>query len=412
MLCRAALGLATQLLCGCGWMVSDTENIGGLAIFWSITGVYGGDLEEGQTETFVAQVAGASGPYNVVWDFGGGATPNRVEVDGENGATTSVTVVMGSIGTYTGSVIATDVYNPSLIAGPFMFTYTVQPFLPPDPNDLPRIDNATFEAAAHRLVIAFSDPDADEDELRVEVTTLPPELRVLPLSHTIGNHGTALFDMAFDLSGGSPPASVVVGFTVRDSKDWASPETTLAVPLPLPPPGVDTLLATPLSETVAVGEPVTVLVLTSVPANAFQYLVGAGLTVESDATYVLESFNVGEVGGAEGDADGIWAAMNGGAGPSSGFFLAPDQFIQSTEIDNGLERWDFNITPLGGNDLTASAGALFNVQFTFSTPGLKHFGFEQQDRVKRTYYADFASEYFWGDIENSGYIVRNWVEVQ
>lgn len=74
----------------------------------------------------------------------------------------------------------------------------------------------------------------------------------------------------------------------------------------------------------------------------------------------------------------------------------------ATDIGGGRERWDFNCTPIGGSDQTAASGPLFNFTFTFGNAGVKHFGFQQFDGVKRTYYSDAASnEYYWGDISNS-----------
>jgi hypothetical protein len=164
----------------------------------------------------------------------------------------------------------------------------------------------------------------------------------------------------------------------------------------------------------AVGGAVQVIVLTGDPADPFQYMVGCGLTIEGDADYVRNSFDVGAPDatadtGSANPVDGIWAAMS----PASGFLLAPDSFIQSTDIGGGRERWDFNITPLRGSNLATAQGALFNAKFTFGTPGTKIFGFQDSTGgVKRTYYADDANEYFWGDVANTGAAAPNAVIIQ
>jgi hypothetical protein len=398
----------------------ETENIGGLPVFFSITGVDPlGAITAGQTVTITAHVAGAPGPYNVSWNFGGGATPNTVTVNGQNGQTTSTTVVVGPPGTYTGSVTVT---SGTLTAGPINFTYTVG--IPP--NITPVINSATFNAGPRTITVDVSDADAG-DTLTVNMTGAPAGVTVTPASVAIAsNAGVATFNVSADdvITGGTGN----VTFTVTDNSGTANNTSAVSTVVVTIPPIVipaDTLVATPLSATAATGEAVTVLVLTGVPANPFQYLVGCGLTIESDADYVSEannagnaSFNVGAVGGAKGAADGIWAAMKGGAGPGGGFLLAPDNFIQASDIGGGRERWDFNITPLQGagdtpttNNLTTASGALFNAQFKFTAAGTKTFGFQEVAGVKRTYYADEATEYFWGDITNDGSVVPNSVTI-
>jgi hypothetical protein len=54
--------------------------------------------------------------------------------------------------------------------------------------------------------------------------------------------------------------------------------------------------------------------------------------------------------------------------------------------------------------VAGASGAIYNVQFTFSTPGVKTFGFQLNDGTDdRTYYIDGAgNHYFWGDISNNG----------
>jgi hypothetical protein len=159
----------------------------------------------------------------------------------------------------------------------------------------------------------------------------------------------------------------------------------------------DTLYAQATVATAAVGAEVTVVVYTGVPAHPFEFMNGCGLTMEADAEKVAGSFNTGVPGGQPDASDGFWAAMD----PADGFLLAPDNFILATDIGGGRERWDFNVTPIGGSDVTASEGALFNYKFTFGTAGVKTFGFQEFSGVNRTYYSDSTStQYFWGDSTN------------
>lgn len=169
-------------------------------------------------------------------------------------------------------------------------------------------------------------------------------------------------------------------------------------PLPDGDLEVDTLYAIAQTTAVAVGDEVQVVVATGVPAHAFQYMNGCGLTIEADAVKVAGSFNVGEPGGQPDAADGIWASMH----PAGGFLLPPDSFIVATDIGGGRERWDFNVTPIDGSELASAEGELFNYKFTFASAGTKTFGFQESLGVDRTYYSDGANTlYHWSDISNA-----------
>jgi hypothetical protein len=195
--------------------------------------------------------------------------------------------------------------------------------------------------------------------------------------------------------------------------DYALPVViTLApvAPFPYGELAPDTLYAIPLQATAHVGEEVTVVVASGVPAHPFQYMNGAGLVVPDDGEYVRNSFEVGMPGGKTGSgeaADGIWAALM----PRS-FLLAPDEYILSSPTTAGYRRWDFNVTPLQTHPVRGARGALFAARFRFATPGRKAFAFQRGGNVvitdwggagiKRTYYSDDATEYFWGNIANNG----------
>ena len=125
----------------------------------------------------------------------------------------------------------------------------------------------------------------------------------------------------------------------------------------------------------------TIVVATGIPANPFQFMNGVGLVVEDGADYAANSFNVGSVGGAADDVDGIWTDM-----APTGFLLAPDNFITKKDLGGGTGRIDFNITPLGGSDVTTADGELFNFEMEFSAAGSYTITFQ---------------EFLWGDISNS-----------
>ena len=93
------------------------------------------------------------------------------------------------------------------------------------------------------------------------------------------------------------------------------------------------------------------------------------------------------------EPDGIWYQM----GDDVAFLdLVPDVVIP-TPIGNGLERYDFSITPLDGVELpSVRHGPLFSLLLEFHTPGEKRLGFQQVDTINPTYYSDeMGTQYFW-----------------
>jgi hypothetical protein len=324
-------------------------------------------------------------------NMGGGTTANVAA--GSPAATpftqtfTMVNPGTSASATYSYTVVVTDSQGLSDTA---TGTYTVGP----SPNSPPVIDDAVYTEATKTMVVTVSDPD-DGETLTVDVT-VPPSLSVDSVSKVAATTGplTASFVWSTtDLFAGADDTTTV---TVTDSGGATdTTEVNIFFPGNIP---ADTLFVYPSPTTVAVGEPVTVLVLTMVPAHPLQFINGIGLTMPDDASIVTGSLDYGALGSSVGVVDGYWAAMN-----PSGFMLQPADFQMPTPIGGGRERWDFNIVPLGGSDQTTASGALFNVQFTFSTPGVKTFGFQELDAlsVKRTYYSDGnGNEYFWGEIGN------------
>lgn len=388
----------------------DTENVGpGNPVFFSvsITGVTPADpagLFGNENATFTAAVVGGVPNYTYSWNFGGASTPSPSVSPA--GTTTSITQTLTSSTTvqnYTVTVTATD-------GNGLTSTATRDITVGATRNAAPVVDSAVYNAAAKTLTVTVSDPD---DAATLTVTATPSAgLEVDQTTKTAAATGplTAVFNVsATDFVGG---ATGTIAVSVSDGTATGNLANPVAVTIdPIVPPA-DGLIAVPLTGSAATGADVQVVILTGVPANPFQYMVGAGLTIESDAEYVDNSFDVG-VPDATPDAaaanpvDGIWAAMN----PAGGFLFAPDNFIQATDIGGGRERWDFNITPLQGSNLTTDSGALFNAKFTFAAAGTKTFGFQDVQGVKRTYYADDATEFFWGNIANDGTVAPNSVTI-
>lgn len=398
-----------------------TKNIGGPPVFFNVTinsvvpadpaGLFGNE-----DATFNASVTGGVAPYTYSWNFGGASTPNVSA--SPSGATTSITQTLtpsDSDQTYTVTVTATDAVGTSVSASTVINVGATR-------NAAPVVESATYNNATRVLTVSVSDPDDGET---LTVTVAPSAgLSVDATSKQAAATGplTATFNVsADDIIAG---ATGTIAVSVSDGTATTNAANPVAVTIPEIAVPADTLVAIPTSSSAAIGAEVLVVFVTGVTANAFQYMVGAGLTIENDADYVRNSFDAGvpddtpDIGAVNG-VDGIWAAMN----PAGGFLVAPDNFIQPTDLSAanplvapadqqpGRERWDFNITPLSGSNLNGQGGVLFNARFTFDTAGVKTFGFQQTQGVKRTYYADDATEFFWGDIANDGTVGPNTVTI-
>jgi PKD repeat protein len=197
----------------------------------------------------------------------------------------------------------------------------------------------------------------------------------------------------------STPGVYDANVRLTDSNNRQSKKTMLVWVTPnanTPPP--DSIFALPSQSTAHDGEVVTVEVYTVGAAHPFQYMSGCGLTLENGNTYATQTFDAGvlDYDGLPGNVDGVWTAV----GPSGGFLLVPDNFIQPTDIGGGRSRYDFNVTPLGGIDISGATGAMFN--FGLTVHSTVSFGFMAQDSVKRTYYNSATTEYLWGDSTDSG----------
>jgi hypothetical protein len=191
---------------------------------------------------------------------------------------------------------------------------------------------------------------------------------------------------------------------------WSAPEAGFQFQ-----PNMDTLYALPMQQyAVAVGQPVTIRVVTGQTNNSLVYMNAVGLTVENGASYVPASFNIGEVGGARLDTDGYWALMS--PPPASNQYLDLGDALMPglpTDLGNGFQRYQFDITP-ANSPLAApasfpSGAVLFNLQLVFSAVGVYHLGFQQNDgALDRTYYSDATPiTYFWGALDSSYTIVVN-----
>jgi PKD repeat protein len=163
-------------------------------------------------------------------------------------------------------------------------------------------------------------------------------------------------------------------------------------------PAEDSIFALPSQSKARNGDVVTVEIYTNHAAGDFQFLNGCGITLEKGNTYAPLSYNVGAISADPQDqsVDGLWSVMH-----PKGFLLAPDSFIQSTDIGGGRQRIDLVVVPLGGTDIKLATGALFN--FGLVVHSNVHFSFQRSDGLDRTDYSSQTGyDTYWSCDDNHG----------
>lgn len=362
------------------------------------------DMNGGEVATWTVTWVGGTAGYTISLNMGGGTT---VDVPAGTAATSPFTQDFTMVNpstvdpaTYTYVIVVTDSLGQS---GTATAQYTVGPML----NQAPVIDTAVFDPITDVLTVTVSDPDTGET-LDVTVTE-PAGLTADATTKTAAQTGplTATFAWsATDLIvGGTGDTDI----TVTDGSA-TSAATTVTITVDGIVLAEDQLGGVPTQTVATTADTVTIVVLTGdiAAAKPFQFMNGCGVTVETGGTYAANTFNVGVPAGAAGDTDGFWTNMN----PGGGFLLPPDNFIQATDIGGGRHRIDFNLTPIGGSDVTGAGGALFNFGMDFAAAGTYTLGFQEIEGVDRTYYTDGASNvYYWGDITNNYAGVANSITV-
>jgi hypothetical protein len=198
-----------------------------------------------------------------------------------------------------------------------------------------------------------------------------------------------------------------------DGGEWSAPDAG-AMDAGIPKLEPDTLYVIPAVASTTVGHPVTIRIATGQPSNSIVYLGGVGLTVETAATYVAHTFNIGEIGGTRDATDGYWALL-GPPPPADGEYMdTGDNMLpgKPTKIGGGLQRYGINISPINPNGppaLIGNGAVLFNLQLTFKQPGVYHLGFQLDDGAHdQTYYSDAdQNRHYWNALDNSHTITVN-----
>jgi len=359
-------------------------------------------MNGGASADWTVSWVGGTGPFSVTLNLGAQADPTTWSASGLGGTsyTHTYTMVNPSLtadapGHYTATV-GDSLGSSATTQG----DYTVGPTL----NQPPTI-TGTYDAATKTITATVA--DADGDPVTV-ASTATGTITVSPPSDTTAPY---VFSVSADLVAGG---SGTVTLTADDGINTPLPSWTSAT-IDIAPvvPDADTIYAVPTKGAVAVDEEDTIVILTGVPAHAFKYMNGVGVTFQGavqvvatidrfDPTaggyYVPGSLNVGAVGGSAWPGppeapDGIWATLG-----TTSFIPAPDDLVnRATDITGGRVRLDLNVTPLDGTESTTASGVLCNFGLKFGAAGTYTLGFQELSVVKRTYYSDNASvEYFWG----------------
>jgi len=356
-------------------------------------------MNGGANADWTVSWVGGTGPFSVTLNLGAQGNPTTWTAAGLGGTsyTHTFTMVNPSLtdnapGHYTATV--GDSLGASASA---QGDYTVGPTLNQPPTII-----GTYDAATKTITATVSDADGDP----VTVTaTAAGTITVTPASDTTAPY---TFTVSADLiAGGSGTVTLEAddGFATPPLPSW----TSATIDIPPIVLAADTIYAIPSKSAVAVDEEDTIAVMMGVPAHAFKYMNGVGVTFQGavqvvagvdrfDPTaggyYVVNSLNVGIPGGA--GADGVWTVLG-----TTSFIPAPDDLVnRATDITGGRVRLDLNVTPLDGAESTTVSGALCNFGLKFGTAGTYTLGFQELSVVKRTYYSDNAStEYFWGNYQ-------------
>jgi hypothetical protein len=357
------------------------------------TGLFAGDTVTA-TITFTDP---GTGPYTLSFNMGNGADPNTgTIVNASSPFSQTFTLSNPAGGTFTASATITDSNN---VSDTISASYTYGP----QQNAAPTIESVVDNGDG---TVTVTTADADGDDVTVTLSGVAGGTAD-PLTGTVsGGNGSFTFSVSPEdfLAGGTITGNIEATDAAHGAGDGATDSFSASAD------GIvlaaDTLYAIPLKSSAASGEAVRIVVATGVPASPFQFMNGVRVTAPAGFTYVDDSFDIGTfVPGTDFDqVDGIWTAVNPGS-----FLTAPDSFIVETvglaDPDStgatGRTGIDFNVTPLGGSDVTSASGPLFSFEATFGN-GANQLAFQEVGGVNRTYYTDSnaAPEHFWSDIDN------------
>ena len=375
----------------------------------------------GWSSTWVANWSGGKAPFTLTWDLGGGAHENTVVIENAVSPATADFCMGGdSFGTiYTYFATLTD-------AAGLVANISGRYILSPTGNMQPRIEAMAYE----NWVLSVYVSDGDDSYITVTIDPGPhfigdggkpgfsskvvgPPDGEIPGPCERGIEGLATFDLTIMPDEILFGASSEIEIMASDTSGGVTSDSILITIDPFLLED-DTLYAFAFDPSISIGDSVTIQIVTGETAHPFQFMLGVGVVLDDDASYVGNSFNVGAIGGPRDAADGVWADIT----IDGGFALGPDiLFIPGSNHDDSLgtsNRYDFNISPLQlgveleDMDVPSVTGALFNFQVTYSSAGEKQIGFQEFNGVNRTYYSDATNriDRFWSAYEGATIIVN------
>lgn len=339
----------------------------------------------GETATWEATWEGGTAPYTVYWDFGGGASNPGTMATSNNSLNIAIEMRAGEDGStrLTATVAVTDSLG---VTGDATADYQVT-------SPVSGLGAYVSSSTDHTLEIQVIGGTAP-----YTVRVSDPEGLITDTTELTTEDGSVVFPFyTVDvlLGGGG-----LCFIEVEDSLGFTY-ETDTFIGIDAVPLNDDTLYAIPLKHEVKVGEPVTILIATGTTAHAFQFLLGVGLVAPSDGYHdsrYPQTLNAGTIGNPDMYPDGIWGDIFPGDHDDnhSPFITgnAWDWIYPGADSEDKLgteNRWDINISPLGGRDVPSVKGSICSLGFEFKEPGLKRIGFQEFNGVYRTYYNSKAA---------------------
>jgi hypothetical protein len=386
----SSAGLALWLCAGCSGGPGDPP-----LTFFAVEATAPVAPIAGQPVQWSATLHGGAAPYRVSWNFGGGGVPDTLEETGISGASSTAETVMRP-GQWIVTVTAFD--SQGVISTDMQLCTVAN--TPP----AAAVESAVYDSVQRRLRVRLAVTDENGDDVTVRLSA--PGYLVEPAEQVVpgGGPATAEFIVSLaDIFGGAPALDLELALDDGAETVISPAADGIDVSIdPLPMVAPDSLYAIPMKSVVAVDEPVRVLVVSTAPANPLRSC-DIVLTCGAWGHPVAGSFNLGAPGGAPLAADGMWAALQ-----PAGFAPVEDDFWTgfngwlNYELGDGQRGFPFTLTPQGGTELNAAQGVLFSVEFVFTQPGVKTFGFAAGGKFGPTQYRDAAgTAYTWGDIANS-----------
>ena len=366
------------------------------------------EIKAGSEAVWRVNINGYNGPFDIQWDFGGGASVNNFSFEDELSPNLLRVGMLNDTAAEKRYVARVTVTDKTGATASTEYHYGVG--LPG--NRPPQINNALVNDGS--LFVSTLDPDGDtvsvnvHDEFGNNLGTQTGDVTEFTINPWLGFWLDREVELTITADDGREGTDSIVR-SYQPQHVTLADNTLYAVAVS----SQGSVVEDPLSS--GPGSGVLVVVATGQPDWPFQFLSGVGITCENGSDYVRGTFDAGVPDGVPDGAgveviDGIWAGM-----APTDLELTPDEQIGGTNrlpAGPGLGRLDFSIRPVEGSDLRDASGVLFSFEIGFSEPGTYHLGFQAASAVSRTYYQDEAgnNEYFWGSISNIG--VPNTITVE